>query len=224
MGPGSRGATRSRRCFGSSPAVASRPPPSPDSPGPPRAATAGSPSTGPGSRAGCRRAPNGVPAGASVSVRNPRCPRRAAARITAMATVQGVNGPIDADELGLTLIHEHFFSSDEAVTAQWPHARDHETEHRLAIESAEAVMGHGVRTVVEPTAMLLGRDLPASIQARDRDRPADRRLHRRLHLRLPAPLPAEPQRGLHRRPLRPRHRAGDPGNRGEGGLRQVRRR
>ena len=31
-----------------------------------------------------------------------------------MATVTGVNGPIDADELGLTLIHEHFFSSDEA--------------------------------------------------------------------------------------------------------------
>ena len=81
-----------------------------------------------------------------------------------MANVQGVNGPIDADDLGLTLIHEHFFSSDEAVTAQWPHARERETEHRLAIESAEAVMGHGVRTVVEPTAMLLGRDLPASIQ------------------------------------------------------------
>ena len=81
-----------------------------------------------------------------------------------MATVQGVNGPIDADDLGLTLIHEHFFSSDEAVTAQWPHAREHETENRLAIESAEAVMGHGVRTVVEPTAMLLGRDLPASIR------------------------------------------------------------
>ena len=33
-----------------------------------------------------------------------------------MATVQGVNGPIDADELGMTLIHEHFRSSDEAIT------------------------------------------------------------------------------------------------------------
>ncbi len=81
-----------------------------------------------------------------------------------MAVVQGVKGPIDADELGLTLIHEHFFSSDEAVTVQWPHVRDHETEHRLAIESAEAVKQHGVRTVVEPTAMLLGRDVRASIR------------------------------------------------------------
>lgn len=78
-----------------------------------------------------------------------------------MATVNGVQGPIEAEELGLTLIHEHFFSGDEAVTAQWPHARDHEREYELALESAEAVKGHGVRTVVEPTSMLLGRDVAA---------------------------------------------------------------
>jgi phosphotriesterase-related protein len=81
-----------------------------------------------------------------------------------MATVQGVQGPIEAEQLGLTLIHEHFFSSDEAVTAQWPHVRDRRTEHRLAVESAESVKRHGVKTVVEPTAMLLGRDIRASIQ------------------------------------------------------------
>lgn len=79
-----------------------------------------------------------------------------------MPVVETVAGPIDAGQLGLTLIHEHFFSGDEAVTAQWPHARDHEHEHRLARESAEAVRRHGVRTVVEPTAMLLGRDVRAS--------------------------------------------------------------
>ncbi|MCB0861898.1 MAG: phosphotriesterase [Solirubrobacterales bacterium] len=79
-----------------------------------------------------------------------------------MSTVQTVTGEIDADELGLTLIHEHFFSSDEAVSAQWPHIRDRQQEHDLAVESAEAVKGHGVRTVVEPTAMLLGRDVQAS--------------------------------------------------------------
>src|SRR5947209_20618480 len=79
-----------------------------------------------------------------------------------MATVETVGGRIDAGELGLTLIHEHFFSSDEAVTAQWPHVRDKEREYELALESAEAVKAHGVKTVVEPTAMLLGRDIPAS--------------------------------------------------------------
>jgi phosphotriesterase-related protein len=76
-----------------------------------------------------------------------------------MAQVQGVQGPIEADDLGLTLIHEHFFSGDEAVTAQWPHVREREQEWKLALEAAEGVKGHGVRTVVEPTAMLLGRDV-----------------------------------------------------------------
>jgi phosphotriesterase-related protein len=84
-----------------------------------------------------------------------------------MATVETVNGRIDVEELGLTLIHEHFFSSDEAVSVQWPHVRNYETESRLAAESAEAVMGHGVRTVVEPTAMLLGRDVRASKRLAD---------------------------------------------------------
>ena len=81
-----------------------------------------------------------------------------------MATVQTVNGPIDAQEMGMTLIHEHFFSGDEAVSAQWPHVRDHELEYSLALQAAEAVRGHGVRTVVEPTAMLLGRDIDALIR------------------------------------------------------------
>jgi phosphotriesterase-related protein len=79
-----------------------------------------------------------------------------------MATVETVGGRIDVEELGLTLIHEHFFSSDEAVTVQWPHVRDQDKEFELAVESAQAVKGHGVRTVVEPTAMLLGRDVRAS--------------------------------------------------------------
>ncbi|MCB0871066.1 MAG: phosphotriesterase [Solirubrobacterales bacterium] len=79
-----------------------------------------------------------------------------------MGTVETVSGAINGDELGLTLIHEHFFSSDEGVSVQWPHVRDREAEHSLALESAEAVKSHGVKTVVEPTAMLLGRDVEAS--------------------------------------------------------------
>jgi phosphotriesterase-related protein len=76
-----------------------------------------------------------------------------------MASVETIGGRIDASAIGLTLIHEHFFSGDEAVTVQWPHVRDHEQEYTLALESAAAVKGHGVTTVVEPTAMLLGRDI-----------------------------------------------------------------
>lgn len=84
-----------------------------------------------------------------------------------MPSVETVNGRIDVDELGLTLIHEHFFSSDEAVSVQWPHVRDRQLEHTLAMESAEGVMSHGVKTVVEPTAMLLGRDVQASKRVAD---------------------------------------------------------
>jgi phosphotriesterase-related protein len=78
-----------------------------------------------------------------------------------MTTVETVTGAIDAEDLGITLIHEHFFSSDEAVSMQWPHVRERDREYALALESADAVKRHGVRTVVEPTAMLLGRDIPA---------------------------------------------------------------
>jgi phosphotriesterase-related protein len=77
-----------------------------------------------------------------------------------MPQVQTVTGPVDADELGLTLIHEHFRGRDEASVFQWPHLHDEEEEYGMAVESAQAVLGHGVKTVVEPTAMMLGRDVP----------------------------------------------------------------
>jgi phosphotriesterase-related protein len=81
-----------------------------------------------------------------------------------MPQVQTVTGPVDADELGLTLIHEHFRGRDEATVFQWPHLHDEEAEYAQALEMARAVQAHGVRTVVEPTAMMLGRDVPFLIR------------------------------------------------------------
>jgi phosphotriesterase-related protein len=78
-----------------------------------------------------------------------------------MATVCTVTGPVDADELGLTLIHEHFFSADEVISVQWPHVRDREDDYGLAATTAGAVKRHGVQTVVDPTAAMLGRDVRA---------------------------------------------------------------
>ena len=37
-----------------------------------------------------------------------------------MASVQTVQGPADAGELGVTLIHEHVRFRDVAVAEQWP--------------------------------------------------------------------------------------------------------
>src|SRR3954462_12897228 len=77
-----------------------------------------------------------------------------------MAEVQTTAGPIDAGELGKTLIHEHFPGRDEAVAHQWPKAYDADEEGRLCMEQANAVKEHGVKTIVEPTAILLGRNVP----------------------------------------------------------------
>jgi phosphotriesterase-related protein len=81
-----------------------------------------------------------------------------------MPQVQTVTGPIDAADLGKTLIHEHFRGRDESTVFQWPHLHDEEAEYAEALEMARAVQGHEVRTVVEPTAMMLGRDIPFLIR------------------------------------------------------------
>lgn len=85
-----------------------------------------------------------------------------------MATIETVTGPIEAAELGTTLIHEHLRTRDEAVHAQWPQAkasggipeREHPGDgHEAAIEVASAAVELGVRTICDPTAMFLGRDV-----------------------------------------------------------------
>src|SRR5215213_10387839 len=75
-----------------------------------------------------------------------------------MASVDTVNGPVDLEELGLTLIHEHFRATDEATRFQFPHLYDEQAEWDAAMADANAVKGHGVQTVVEPSAMFLHRD------------------------------------------------------------------
>ena len=77
----------------------------------------------------------------------------------AVQTVETVTGAVAPDELGLTLIHEHFRAQDEAVTLQFPHVRDADADYAAALESARAVMGHGVKTVADPGPMLIGRDV-----------------------------------------------------------------
>src|SRR5919106_1030959 len=49
-------------------------------------------------------------------------PPRARRLAPAMGTVETVGGPIDLEDLGTTLVHEHLGARDEAVHAQWPHA------------------------------------------------------------------------------------------------------
>jgi phosphotriesterase-related protein len=76
-----------------------------------------------------------------------------------MATIETVSGPIDGGELGLTLAHEHLRSSSEAVREQFPHLYDPEAERAAAIAEVRRAMEHGVRTIVDPACMDLGRDV-----------------------------------------------------------------
>jgi phosphotriesterase-related protein len=85
-----------------------------------------------------------------------------------MATVETVTGAVDSADLGTTLIHEHLRTRDEAVHEQWPQARSSggipEREHPgdgydAAVEAAGAALELGVRTICDPTAMFLGRDV-----------------------------------------------------------------
>jgi phosphotriesterase-related protein len=76
-----------------------------------------------------------------------------------MATVETVQGPVDAGELGLTLVHEHVRFRDEAVAAEWPSRYDERAELDAALEAVGAARERGVQTIVDPTAMLGGRDV-----------------------------------------------------------------
>jgi phosphotriesterase-related protein len=86
-----------------------------------------------------------------------------------MAQVPTVTGMVEADQLGTTLIHEHLRNADEAVHNQWPIAGavKEEPPHEvapdevfgIAVREAQAAVDLGVKTIGEPTAMFLGRDV-----------------------------------------------------------------
>ncbi len=76
-----------------------------------------------------------------------------------MPSVETVQGAIDADELGLVLVHEHVRFRDEAVAEQWPSRYDEQLEHDAAVVAVGAAKDRGVRTIVDPTAMFGGRDV-----------------------------------------------------------------
>lgn len=84
-----------------------------------------------------------------------------------MTTVETVNGQVDGTELGVTLIHEHVRFRDEAVAENWPSRYDEPAELDAALQAVSAAKGHGVRTIVDPTAMFGGRDVRFMKQVAD---------------------------------------------------------
>ncbi|MDX6648739.1 MAG: phosphotriesterase-related protein [Solirubrobacteraceae bacterium] len=76
-----------------------------------------------------------------------------------MPPIETVTGQVDDADLGLTLAHEHLSTTSEPVRAQWPHLYDYEQEVERALEQVRAAMDRGVKTIVEPSCMDLGRDV-----------------------------------------------------------------
>lgn len=76
-----------------------------------------------------------------------------------MPTVETVQGAIDAEELGVVLVHEHVRFRDEAVAEQWPGRYDAQAELDAALAAVAAAKAKGVQTIVDPTAMFGGRDV-----------------------------------------------------------------
>jgi phosphotriesterase-related protein len=75
-----------------------------------------------------------------------------------MATVQTVLGPIDATELGPTLVHEHVYFSypGDALdpTGTWTRA----DAVAVGIDRMQELADHGIRTFVDPCPIEMGRD------------------------------------------------------------------
>lgn len=76
-----------------------------------------------------------------------------------MDTVETVTGPIPIDELGKTLIHEHFifgYPGYQGVVTLGPFIEGEALETAIGI--AQQIMSFGVKTVVDPTPNECGRD------------------------------------------------------------------
>ena len=81
-----------------------------------------------------------------------------------MTTVETVRGAVAADDLGPTLPHEHVFVMQPEALANYGHVWgpsywDEDVRVVDAVEKLRAVRAAGIRTIVDPTAPGLGRNI-----------------------------------------------------------------
>ncbi|MBT2228327.1 phosphotriesterase [Nonomuraea sp. NEAU-A123] len=79
-----------------------------------------------------------------------------------MPTVNTVRGPVDVDELGQTLMHEHIFVLSTEYLDNYGKGAWWDEEFRVAdaITKLNAAAAKGVRTIVDPTVWGIGRYIP----------------------------------------------------------------
>lgn len=86
-----------------------------------------------------------------------------------MPMVETARGPVDTAELGQTLMHEHVFLVDPEIQQNHPEEWGSEQE-RIddAVAKLNEVAALGVRTIVDPTVIGLGRYVPRIVEVATR--------------------------------------------------------
>ncbi len=78
-----------------------------------------------------------------------------------MAEIQTVRGAVDTADLGVTLMHEHVFVLTPDVQTNYPDEwGDEDTRVADAVRRLQVAYDAGVRTIVDPTVVGLGRYIP----------------------------------------------------------------
>ncbi|OUS94284.1 phosphotriesterase [Rhodococcus sp. NCIMB 12038] len=78
-----------------------------------------------------------------------------------MTTVETLEGPVLVEDLGPTLVHEHFFVKNPELEANYPNPDwDEEAMVEKAVNTLAALYDRGIRTFVDLTVMGLGRYIP----------------------------------------------------------------
>jgi phosphotriesterase-related protein len=80
-------------------------------------------------------------------------------------TVETVRGPVELDDLGRTLMHEHVFIMQPEALQNWGHAFgplywDEHERIEDAVAKLKRLRDAGIRTIIDPTAPGLGRYIP----------------------------------------------------------------
>lgn len=78
-----------------------------------------------------------------------------------MAAVETMRGPVDVDDLGPTLMHEHVFVLDTEHLRNYGAGTwwDEEAQVAGAVEKLRRLRALGITTIVDPTVLGLGRDI-----------------------------------------------------------------
>jgi len=74
--------------------------------------------------------------------------------------IETVAGPVPAEDLGPTLMHEHIFVLNRELEANYPGRWDQAERVADAVSKLRAAAESGIRTIVDLTVLGLGRDVP----------------------------------------------------------------